>query len=83
MAIKNGSVHKSSAIDTNERSLTVSDTSVMANMVNTPTIVDGMVSRFVVNVLNPRFRNDNVRYVPGGEEGMPNIKPMMYSGHKS
>lgn len=43
----------------------------------------GMVRRFVVNGLNPRFLRVNVRYVTGGFDGMNSIRPMMYSGQRS
>lgn len=52
MAIRNGRVHKSSAIDTNARSLTTSETNVMANIETIPATVEGIVNKFVWKVLN-------------------------------
>lgn len=52
MATKKGSVQRSSAMDTKARSFTTSDTSVMPNIVMMPMTEDGILRRFVLNVLN-------------------------------
>ena len=51
MALKNGNVHRSSAIATSDLSLTISDIRVIANMVIIPMTVDGIVNKFAWKVL--------------------------------
>jgi hypothetical protein len=44
---------------------------------------DGMVSKFVWKVLNPKFLSVKVRYAVGGVNGIKNVNPIIYIGHIS
>lgn len=75
-ASKKGKAHRSSAIETNALSSNISETSVIAAIMIIDPTLEGMVRRLVWKVSNPRLRRERVRYVCGGEIGMPNMRPL-------
>jgi len=60
-AKRNGNSQKSSAIETNERSLTFSEITVKMHMVIELPTVEGIVSKLDWMVENPRLRRERVR----------------------
>lgn len=68
--MRHGRTQKSSDIDTNERSLTVSETSASANIVTMPPTREGIASRLIVTVLNLRYKISYLRFVSALEENL-------------
>jgi len=70
-------------MDVKERSLTFSETIVIAAVdIMLPTD-EGIVSKLVLMVLKPRLRKEMVRYDPGGLEGIPKSIPLFSFGQSS
>lgn len=82
-ATKQGNNQASSAMDTKLLLFTNSLKAVMSNMVILDPTMFGMESRLVWMTLNPRLRNDRVKYWLTGYFGMPNKRPRAYNGHMS
>lgn len=72
-----GKVHMACNMDTSDLSPSHSESLVRRSNVPIWKTLEGIVSRFVVNVSNPTDRSVNVRYVAGGDCGIYAKKPMM------
>lgn len=61
----------------------ISATYVRANIVIMWNTVEGMTRRFVLKVSKPSPFSVSVRYWVGVVSGIWNMRPMIYSGHRS
>ena len=71
-----GSVQIPWIIDTNVRSLILSLSCVIASSVKIWKTCEGITSKFVLKVLNPKLFNVSVKYVAGGDWGIYATSPI-------